>query len=96
MANICRISFISIMILLLLTFQSSLSFSARMRVIQSNLLTLDEIVKADRARLHYLFEGTIEYTTNLIEADSLPLPGLPQVITLQRLDLGTHEENMSS
>ncbi|WZZ00994.1 hypothetical protein YC2023_073322 [Brassica napus] len=65
MANTCRISFICIMVLLLFTNHLALSSSARLRFIegqdlvhgkQNNLLKLDEIEKADKVRLDYLFD----------------------------------------
>uniref|UniRef100_A0A0D3D5M7 Uncharacterized protein n=1 Tax=Brassica oleracea var. oleracea TaxID=109376 RepID=A0A0D3D5M7_BRAOL len=59
-----RISFVCIMVLLLFTSHLALSSSARLRFIeaqdlvhgkQNNLLKLNEIEKADRTRLDYLF-----------------------------------------
>ena len=64
LTNTCRISFVCIMVLLLFTSHLALSSSARLRFIeaqdlvhgkQNNLLKLDEIEKADRTRLDYLF-----------------------------------------
>ncbi|CAA7022036.1 unnamed protein product [Microthlaspi erraticum] len=85
MANTCRISFICVMILLLFTNQSALSYSARLRLIdgrnlvhekQHHLSTLEEIEKSDRARLDFLFRMIDEAETNQIVIDSLPLPCL--------------------
>ncbi|CAH2078164.1 unnamed protein product [Thlaspi arvense] len=82
MVNTCRISFISMVILLLFINQSALSSSVRIRLIEGRVLvnekqrdrpTYDEIEKADRARLDYLFSRMIEAETNLLEVDSRPL-----------------------
>ncbi|RID59332.1 hypothetical protein BRARA_F02567 [Brassica rapa] len=84
MANTCRISFISIIVLLLFTNHLALSSSARLRFIegqdlvhgkQNNLLKFDEIEKADKARLDYLF-GMIddEAETNSAEEVDCSLP----------------------
>ncbi|KAF8112689.1 hypothetical protein N665_0062s0040 [Sinapis alba] len=81
MANTSRISYICLMVLLLFTNHLALSSSARLRFIegqdlvhwkQTSLLKLDEIGKADRARLDYLF-GMIddEAETNRVEEVAL-------------------------
>ncbi|EOA17850.1 hypothetical protein CARUB_v10006254mg [Capsella rubella] len=80
MVNTCRISFISIMLLLLIFInQSVLSSSTRIRLLEGpdklvhHHSILDEIEKADKARLSSIFR-TIEADTNLDEKFSLPLP----------------------
>ncbi|KAG2298230.1 hypothetical protein Bca4012_009430 [Brassica carinata] len=77
MANTCRISFICIMVLLLFTNHLAFPSSARLRFIegqddlvrgkQNSLLELDEIEKADRARLDYLFGTIDEAETHRVE-----------------------------
>ncbi|WZZ21338.1 hypothetical protein YC2023_122725 [Brassica napus] len=80
MANTCRISFVCIMVLLLFTSHLALSSSARLRFIeaqdlvhgkQNNLLKLDEIEKADRTRLDYLFGVIDKAETNRAEEHML-------------------------
>ncbi|CAF1840054.1 BnaC04g19760D [Brassica napus] len=76
MANTCRISFVCIMVLLLFTSHLALSSSARLRFIeaqdlvhgkQNNLWKLDEIEKADRTRLDYLFGVIDKAETNRVK-----------------------------
>ncbi|EOA33857.1 hypothetical protein CARUB_v10021347mg [Capsella rubella] len=81
MVNTCRIRVISIMILFLFINQSTLSSSIRIPLQQGqgqgqdhvhHHRTLDEIERADRARLSYLFK--------MMEADDTPpLPPYPHV-----------------
>ncbi|CAH8359186.1 unnamed protein product [Eruca vesicaria subsp. sativa] len=90
MANTCRISLICIMVLLLFTNHLAFPSSARLRFVegqdlvhgkQNNLLKLDEIEKADRARLDYLF-GMIDEeaeTTHVEEVDCRSLRVAPSL-----------------
>ncbi|RID41157.1 hypothetical protein BRARA_J01135 [Brassica rapa] len=66
MANTCRISFVCIMVLLLFTSHLALSSPARLRFIEAQDL-LDEIEKADRTRLDYLFGVIDKAETNRAE-----------------------------
>ncbi|CAH8256951.1 unnamed protein product [Arabidopsis lyrata] len=77
MVNTCRISFISSMILLLFINQSALSSSVRIGLQEGRDLvhhrTLDEIERADKARLSFLFKTMEEAYDSKFDED-MPLP----------------------
>ncbi|CAE5962959.1 unnamed protein product [Arabidopsis arenosa] len=82
MVNTCRISFINSMILLLFINQSALASSVRIGLQKGQDLvhhrTLDEIERADKARLSFLFK-TIEEAYDSKFDEDMPLPPWPYV-----------------